>query len=184
MHRTTSVAGFTLIELMVTISIAAIGMAIAYPSFTGVLRSNRVATGTNSLIASFNLARTEAIRSNRGGGVCPSTDGTACSGSDWNAGLLVFNDLDGDGKWSAGDTSVRYFEARPSLLVEAELAAGESGGGGATNVSEVAFDSRGRAALATDIVLKPADCTKDSDLQRRIHVSRIGQTRISKEVCE
>lgn len=184
MYRRRNIAGFTLIELMVTISIAAIGMAIAYPSFTSVLRSNRVATGTNGLIASFNLARTEAIRSNRGGGVCPSTDGTACSGNDWNAGVLVFTDIDGDRKWSSGDTVIRYFEARPSLSVEAKLAAGESGGGGATTVSEVSFDARGRAALATDIVLKPADCKKDSELQRRIHVSRIGQTRISKEVCE
>lgn len=177
MYRTRNIAGFTLIELMVTISIAAIGMAIAYPSFTGVLRSNRVATGTNGLIASFNLARTEAIRSNRGGGVCPSTDGTACSGSDWNAGVLVFMDKDGDRTWSAGDIAIRYFEARPSLSMEAELAAGEA-------VSEVFFDSRGRVDSAVDIVLKPADCKKDSELQRRIHVSRIGQTRTSKEVCE
>lgn len=184
MYRRRNIAGFTLIELMVTISIAAIGMAIAYPSFTGMLRSNRVATGTNGLIASFNLARTEAIRSNRGGGVCPSPDGAACSGTDWSAGFLVYADNDGDGAWSAGDTSIRYFEARPGLSIEGRLAAEESGGGGETTVSEVAFDRRGRAAVATDIVVRPADCKKDSDLQRRIHVSRIGQTRTSKEVCE
>lgn len=184
MYHTRNIFGFTLIELMVTISIAAIGMAIAYPSFTGVLRSNRVATGTNAVIASFNLARTEAIRSNRGGGVCPSTDGTECSGTDWNVGVLVFTDRDADRKWSAGDTAIRYFDARPGLLMDAKLAAGESGGGGATTVSEVSFDSRGRAAMAVDIVMKPADCKKDSDLQRRIHVSRIGQTRTGKEVCE
>ncbi|MGV8959390.1 MAG: GspH/FimT family pseudopilin [Stenotrophomonas sp.] len=184
MYRMRNIAGFTLIEMMITVSIAAIGMAIAFPSFTGVLRSNKVATGTNELIASFNLARTEAIRSNRGSGVCPSTTGAACNGSDWSVGILIFADNDGNRKWSAGDSAIRYFDARPGLVVEAEPNAGGPGGGGATTVSEVSFDSRGKVASAVDIVLKPTDCKKDSNLQRRIHVSRIGQTRTSKEVCE
>ena len=68
MTRSTS-RGFTLVELMITIAVLAIGSALAYPSFSGVMRSNRVATSTNGLLAAFNLARSEAIRTNRGGGV-------------------------------------------------------------------------------------------------------------------
>src|SRR5690554_5417112 len=73
--------GVTLIELMVTLAVFAIGAAVAYPSFTSVIRSNRVATSTNNFIGAFNLARSEAIRSNRGGAVCPSADGEACFGT-------------------------------------------------------------------------------------------------------
>ena len=178
MCRRRSSAGFTLVELMITIAIAAIGMTLAYPSFTSVLRSNRVATATNSLIASFNLARTEAIRSNSGAGVCPSGDGSACSGNDWNAGVLVFGDNDSTGVWSTGDTAIRYFEAKPAL----SLAAAPTGGTAA--VPAVAFDRRGRVASAIDVVLRPTDCPDNAELQRRVHVSRSGQTRMSKEACQ
>src|SRR5262245_17906118 len=95
--------GFTLIELMITIAVLAIGSALAYPSFSGAIKSNRVATATNSFIAAFNLARSEAIRSNRRGGVCPSTDGQGCDGTDWNAGYMAYEDVDSSDSFSAGD---------------------------------------------------------------------------------
>ena len=173
--------GFTLLELMIVISIAAIGTALAYPSFTGVIRSNRVATSTNSLIAAFNLARTEAIRSNRGGGVCPSSAGASCTGSDWNAGFLAYTDNDRSGGWSDGDTAIRYFEANSALSLGAAAGEGEVGGG---EISQVAFDRRGRVTTATDFTLKLADCPSGEDYQRRITVARTGQTRMSKEHCQ
>lgn len=177
MGREANSAGFTMVELMITIVIAAIGMALAYPSFTSVIRSNRVATSTNMLVSSFALARTEAIRSNRGAGVCPSTDGAACSGSDWNAGTLVFADNDASGAWSDGDTAIRYFEAKPSLTVTAMPT------GGTAVVPAVAFDTRGRVESPFDVVLRPTDCPDGAELQRRVHVARSGQTRTSHESC-
>lgn len=59
--------GFTLVELMVTVAVLAILSTIAYPSFQSTIRSNRVATTTNELIASLALARSEAIKNTRGG---------------------------------------------------------------------------------------------------------------------
>lgn len=184
MSASRTIRGFTLIELMITIAVAAIGMALAYPSFTGLMRSNRVATGTNSLLAAFNLARTEALRSNRGGGVCPSADGQACAGGDWGAGVLVFTDVDSNGGWSAGDTAVRYFDPSANLVFQAAPGAGEAGGGGGGLITEVSFDARGRVASATDITLFPEDCPAGVELQRRIVVGRTGQTRMIREDCE
>ena len=89
--RRNSLLGFSLVELLVAIAIVAILVAAAFPSFEGSLRRNRLATTTNELIASVSLARSEAIRSTDGGGVCASADGLAC-GSDWNAGWLVWVD--------------------------------------------------------------------------------------------
>lgn len=171
--------GITLVELMITLAVLAIGMALAYPSFTGVIRSNRVATGTNDLLAAFNLARTEALRSNRGAGVCPSATGGACAGGDWNSGTLVFTDMDSNGSWSAGDVAVRHFEARPGLALTAE-----ADGGGAALVTEVAFDRRGRVVNAVDITLIPENCPAGLSLERHIVVSRAGQTRMVREECE
>ena len=91
--------GFTLVELMVTVAVLAIVAAIAFPSFQGTLRSNRVASANNEVLGLLSLARSEAIRSNRGGGVCGSSDGASCDGS-WSAGMLAFTDTDGDGTMS------------------------------------------------------------------------------------
>lgn len=179
-----SIRGVTLIELVVTIAIVAIGAALAYPSFTGLIRSNRVATATNNFIAAVNLARTEAIRSNRGGGLCPSVDGDACSGTDWNAGMLVFTDTDGGGTWSAGDVAIRFFELSDGLGVETFDGNGESGAGQATTIHQVAFNDRGRPDSDMHIEIVPDDCPADAELVRRVVIARTGQARMSKEKCE
>jgi len=56
--------GFTIIELMVTIAIAAILLTIAAPSFQQLIKSNQVAAQNNELIAMIHLARSEAVRRN------------------------------------------------------------------------------------------------------------------------
>lgn len=168
--------GFTLIELMITIAVLAIGSALAYPSFSGVIKSNRVATSTNGVIAAFNMARSEAIRSNRGGGVCPSTTGTQCNGTDWSTGYLAYTDMDSSGTWTAGDTAIRYFEGNVAL----SLAATANGGG----VSQIAFDRTGRTTQAAEVMLKLAACKSGENYQRRIFLARSGQARMQKENCQ
>ena len=56
--------GLTLIELLVTLTVLAILATIATPSLTDLIRSNRVTSQTNELVAVFHLARTEAVRRN------------------------------------------------------------------------------------------------------------------------
>lgn len=63
--RRSSVAGFTLIELMVTLAIAVILASIAAPSFQNMLASQRVRAATSDLITHLMLARSEAIKQNR-----------------------------------------------------------------------------------------------------------------------
>ncbi len=86
--------GFTLIELMVTLTVAGILLAIAVPAFNNFVLNDRDAGQVNSLIASLNYARSEAIKrgSPTGIKVCPSTDGATCNnGTDWATGWIVLD---------------------------------------------------------------------------------------------
>lgn len=57
--------GVTLIELMIALSIVAIVAAIAIPSFQDLVERNRLSTSSNELLGLLQLARAEAIKTNR-----------------------------------------------------------------------------------------------------------------------
>ena len=123
--------GFTLIELMVTISVLAILLTIAVPSFRTFVLNNRITGQANDMMTALNYARSEAIK--RGLPVIMSSNsGTA----DWSAGWIVFADPDNDGIFNAGDAKLRV---GPALgggnTLTANLAA----------VTAVTFDSGGFA---------------------------------------
>lgn len=56
--------GFTIIELMVTLTVAGVLLAIAVPSFRNFILSNRLTTTANDLIMAINVARMEAVKLN------------------------------------------------------------------------------------------------------------------------
>lgn len=171
------VSGFSIIELMITIAIVAILVALAFPSFEGSLRSNRVASTTNEMLASLSLARMEALRSPTGAEVCSSSDGTSCGGS-WSDGWIVWVD-DGDGiPAGANDRVLRHVQGKARLLVSA------TSPGGAAFASRIRFDNRGRADAHTrTIAIQPDTCPSGQELVREIEVSLTGQARTSKETC-
>ncbi|MDM0044640.1 GspH/FimT family pseudopilin [Variovorax dokdonensis] len=57
-------AGFTLVELMVTIVLIAILAMVAYPSFSGFIQNGQIRASAESLMSGLALARTESIRRN------------------------------------------------------------------------------------------------------------------------
>lgn len=76
-------AGFTIVELMFTVFIAAILFAVAVPSFRQMMANNRLATQSNDMIGAVNIARSEAITRNTDVVLCRAASETAttCSGS-------------------------------------------------------------------------------------------------------
>ena len=101
--------GFTLIEMLMTISIAAILTGIAIPSFRYITNSNRIASELNGLLGDLQLARAEAIKEGRTVTVCQSSDGTNCTNNagSWQSGWIVFSDPTNVGVWDAGETYIR-----------------------------------------------------------------------------
>lgn len=97
-HRTyTHARGFTIIELMVTLGILAILVGIAAPSFRESWMNARMTGLANDILADLNVARAEAIKRNARAYLCTSSDGTTCTGSAWNAGWIVYVDLNNNG---------------------------------------------------------------------------------------
>lgn len=95
--------GFSLVELMVTIAVAAILLAIATPSFTSIINSNRLSSAANEMVATLQTARMEAVRRNTTVQVCGSNDQTTCDGGNVAWIALV---ADGDGNGVADDAEV------------------------------------------------------------------------------
>lgn len=84
-------AGFSLIELMITIAVLAILVALAAPSFSSIINANRITGQTNELVSSLQLARMEAVRRNEAVRVCRTSNGTTCDTTTgaWTGWLTV-----------------------------------------------------------------------------------------------
>lgn len=91
--RNSIVHGFTLVEMLVALSIAAILLAIAVPSYSSSQLNSQLRASANDLIASINLARSEAIKRGTTVTLCASSDGESCGG-DWHQGWLVLREAD------------------------------------------------------------------------------------------
>lgn len=88
--------GFTLTELLVTIAVMAIILAIAVPSFMSAIASYRLTTAANDLLASIQHARSEAIRRGVRVTLCKASNSdNQCatnSAIGWNNGWMAFTD--------------------------------------------------------------------------------------------
>lgn len=82
-------SGFTLVELMITLAIAGILVAVGIPSFNSAISDSRLTSYANELVAALNLARSEAIK--RGQQVVVRK-----TGAEWENGWQVFADVDRD----------------------------------------------------------------------------------------
>lgn len=77
-------AGFTLLELVITVAVLAIVLSVGIPSFRDMSNRNRLTSVTNEIVGATQLARMEAIRRNTRVVVCPTTNGSTCAGANWS----------------------------------------------------------------------------------------------------
>jgi len=99
-------AAFTLIELLLTLSIAWILLGVALPSFDDMLERKKVSANVQRLVKTLQLSRLTAINDNVKVTVCPIENGLECT-RNWSTGYMAFIDHNGDRQFN-NDDSVLY----------------------------------------------------------------------------
>lgn len=151
-YRTTSFTmdmrknyGFTLIELMMTLVIAAILLTIGMPAMNTFVKNNRLTLVTNELVSAAHVARSNAIKDDTFGCVCPSGDVTVaapvCSGlASWETGWIAFTDPTGACADSSAGTLLKVWDGSQ---VDASQLAVRADHVSITTPNFIRFNSRG-----------------------------------------
>jgi len=166
-------AGFTLIELMVVLAVAAILQTLAAPALSGMVNSMRLTAAVNSLFTSLLLARSEAIKRNARAVVCKSASGDACIATGgWEQGWIVFHDANNNAKRDAGEVIVSHQQAmQPPVRLN----------GNSPLASYVSFTPMGQTAYASGAFQAGTltVCLESSEAQeaRQIVISSTGRPR-------
>ncbi|PJG44848.1 hypothetical protein XA39_01090 [Acinetobacter tandoii] len=86
------IKAFTLVELLVTISVLAIIASLAAPNLSRVLNNSKVKTSSGDILNFLQQARTEAVRLGKTVTICGSADGANClsaNKTNWATGLIA-----------------------------------------------------------------------------------------------
>ena len=152
--------GFTVIELMIAIMILGVLVTIAAPSFAEILKQNRLAAQTNSIIASLNYARGETINQGTDVFITPNTAGT-----NWSGGWAVRSG-------TAGGPILRTFDGFQNATLTASSA-----------TINYQADGSITGGAAVTLTVTPSNCdTGDNDL-RVVTIALSGQTSSAPAAC-
>ena len=117
LHMPKRLRGFTLIELMVTLTMAAVLMLLAVPSMQKLLANQQLSGSASELMTTAMQARSAALKFNQRVIVQPTE-----SDGDWTKGWRIYVDVDRDSSFgNSTDTLVVTMEAMPDGLVVAKV---------------------------------------------------------------
>lgn len=196
--------GFTIIELMLTIMVAAVVLSLAVPAMDTFISNSRMSGLTASMVTTINQARSEAIStgkfvsvyagSDKGMGASAATPGIgslANSTAAWSDGFRILQRTrlnTGALSTSATDTLLikqshyGYKPARQTSVVVQRVTAGSNAAG--TAVNQFTFNRKGQlidettgAVIANDVQIHVCDGGRSGEKGRRIIINNRGNVR-------
>jgi type IV fimbrial biogenesis protein FimT len=106
--------GFSLVETLVVLAIAAILLGLAAPDLGALVRTQQLKAAGGDLLGAIDLARAQALARGRQVKLMPLDP----AGRDWSRGWTVFQDADGDGRPGPGDDTIAVHGAlAPGIAV-------------------------------------------------------------------
>ncbi len=181
-------AGFTLIELMITLVIVGILAGIGVPALKTFIQGNTLIASTNELISALHIARSEAIKLNSRVSICESSNGSTCTTTGkWKNGWIVFVDANGDlknnGAACAAVNTDCLLRVHAGLVDKSLSVTGIDTNSG--SISAVTFTSRGlpKDVSGAGVSGTFSICSFDSNNKvigsRAVVLSIVGRVRVS-----
>ena len=152
-------AGFSLIEMLTTMSILAILLAIASPGLASLTSANALSGAQGELAAAMMLARSEALRRGTPVGV---TATVPLRGAEFSGGWTVFVDANANGTYETGETIVRQ---RPAFAGDVRI-------GTTSGVTVLTFNGRG--FLTPSAMVTFTVCSSLAAKSYRLRVEPVG----------
>ena len=157
-------SAFTLKELMITITVAAVVLTLGVPGFGRIIEKNQLSTYTNQLVSSLHFARSEAVRRNQSIKICHSNDAINCNGTGYENGWIIFTDDDNDNTLDATEELIRVNEGLPDTYSMR-----------ASTLSSFSYNPKGRSPTGRIVLCKNSSTSH----ARAIFISLSGRTRLA-----
>ena len=159
--------GFTVIEMIITMTIVAILVGIGVPSYRYVTTANRMSGEINGLLGDLQFARAEAVKEGQTVSVCSTNDGTSCLGTGtWSGGWLVFSDTATIGSVDGTDQLLRVQKG----LTNGDTLVSDTAGFGV-----ITFNREGFARnMPGPVFLQLHDSTSKTQYMRCVSITVVG----------
>ncbi len=173
--RRAPASGFTLIEFVIVLAIAAILLRVAAPGMSRTVASRALAAQSSEFMAALRFARAQAMQRGSAVTICASATAApplACQGAhpaDWRNGWIVFADRDRKGILDPHD---------PPLRIQQPL---QHTGGVAATRGLISFTAAGYSTDAPSHFLfsPPAEAALDAPPAVMVCVSKQGRPRLA-----
>jgi type IV fimbrial biogenesis protein FimT len=158
--------GFTLMEMLIAISLSYIILGVITPSAKRIIDKHRISADINHTSALIRYARTLSISQIETIKLCPAINYSVCE-KDWKSPLIVFVDTNNN---NIRDEDEPLLGAGNALSKQHKMRGPKS---------PIKFYENGTNASPASLTLCPI--SNDNTLARAIYISLQGRTRLSKD---